>query len=237
MNTHHLKPVLLAVLLLLLLSLVPRPAGAAPPANLFEQRCESEMKPSFDVRATRAGFVVNNTVSSRVLNTRGSYAKSGEAMMGMTASSTRAEISLEGPALLDLAGGRECIAPRISVELSYQPLDIFVARELHPASCSYREIFAHELKHVKIYADNLPRLEQVIHDELVRRYGERPLYAPRDKGLALLQNQIDTWLRPLIKAELAKVELQQQALDTRDETERLSHMCQGEIAFLMGSSF
>lgn len=237
MNSHPTKPLLLAILLLLVLLILPRQAASAPPANLFEQRCESEMKPSFDVRATRAGFVVNNTVSSRVLNTRGSYAKSGEAMMGMTASSTRAEIFLAGPALLDLAGGRECIAPRISVELSYQPLDVYVARELHPASCSYREIYAHELQHVKIYADNLPRLEQVIHGELVRRYGERPLYAPRDKGLELLQNQIDTWLRPLIKAELAKVELQQKAIDTRDETERLSHLCQGEIASLMGSSF
>lgn len=237
MNTHHVKPLLLAILFLFVLLIVPRPAAAAPSVNLFEQRCEREMKPRFDVRANRPGFVVHNTVSSRVLNTRGTYSNSGQALMGMTSSSTRAEIDIDGPALIDVDGARECIAPRITVELSYQPLDVYVARELHPASCSYREIFAHELQHVRIYADNLPRIEQVIRGELTRRYGGHPLYAPRDKGLTILQDQIDTWLRPLIKAELAKVEEQQVALDSRDEVERLSHMCQGEIAALMGSSF
>lgn len=237
MNSHHVKPLLLAILLLLVLLLLPRPAGAAPSATLFEQRCERDMQPRFDVRANRPGFVVHNTVSSRVLNTRGTYATSGQALMGMTSSSTRAEIDIDGPALVDAAGARECIAPRISVELSYQPLDVYVARELHPASCSYREIYAHELQHVKIYADNLPRIEQVIRGELMRRYGGQPLYAPRDRGLAMLHAQVDSWLRPLIQAELAKVEAQQMALDSHDEVERLSHMCQGEIASLMGSSF
>ncbi len=237
MNTHHVKPLLLAILLLLVLLILPRPAGAAPAAKFFEQRCEREMKPSFEVRANPSGFVVHNTISGRVLNTRSAYSGSGQALMGMTSSSTRAEIQIDGPGLVDVAGARECIAPRIRVELSYQPLDVYVARELHPASCSYREIFAHELQHVKIYADNLPRIEQVILGELERRYGGRPLYAARDEGLPILQGQIDTWLRPLIKAELAKVEQQQMALDSRDEVERLSHMCQGEIAFLMGSSF
>jgi hypothetical protein len=235
-NTSHLRPALLAILLLLSLLPLPRPAIAAPPTS-FEQRCEQEMHPTIAVRAHRPGFLVHNTVSSRVLNTRGTHAVSGQAMMGMTASSTRAEIDIDGPALSDAASGRECIAPRISVELSYQPLDIYVARELHPASCSYREVYAHELQHVKIYVDHLPRIELVIRDELMRRYGGRPLYAPRNEGLTILHNQIDSWLRPLIKSELAKVEKRQVALDSRDEVERLSHLCQGEIASLMGSSF
>jgi hypothetical protein len=93
------------------------------------------------------------------------------------------------------------------------------------------------MQHVKIYADNLPQIEQRVREELVRRHGGRPLFAPRDKGLAILNEQIDSWLRPLLKAELAKVELQQVALDSRDENERLSHLCQGELANLMGSSF
>jgi hypothetical protein len=235
-KSSHPTPVLLALLLMLLLLLLPRPAIAAPTGS-FEQRCESSMRPSIEVHAHRPGFVVHNGVSSRVLNTRGATTLAGQAMMGMTASSTRAEIVIDGSGLSDHASGRECIAPRIDVELSYQPLDVYVAREFHPASCSYRAVFAHEMQHVKVYADNLPRIEQLVRDELVRRYGGRPLYAPLDKGLATLQEQIDTWLRPLIKSELAKVEVQQLALDTRDETERLSHSCQGEVASLMGSSF
>jgi hypothetical protein len=236
-NTHQTRPVLVAIVLLLLLLIVPGPARATPSVNTFEQRCEREMSPSIHVRAKPPGFIVHNSVSSRVLNTRGSYSRAGEAMMGMTASSTRAEIDIDGPSLVDVTSARECIAPRISVELSYQPLDVYVAREFHPASCSYREVYAHELRHVRIYVDNLPRIEHLVRMELTRRYASQPLYAPRGQGLALLQDQIDNWLRPLIRAELAKVEEQQAALDTRDEVERLSHMCQGEVGNLMGSSF
>jgi hypothetical protein len=236
-NTFHPRHGLLAALLLLVLFLLPRPVMSAPSASHFEQRCEREMQPTFDVVARLNGFAVNNTVSSRVLNTRGSFTSSGEAMMGMTASSTRAEIAIDAAALADPDSGRECIAPRITVELSYQPLDVYVARELHPASCSYRAVYTHEMQHVRVYRDNLPLIEQRVREELVRRYGGQPLYAPRHKGLAILHEQIDGWLRPLLKAELAKVELEQRALDSRAEAERLSHMCQGETASAMGSSF
>jgi hypothetical protein len=235
MQPSNLRPALLAPLLLLL-TLPPQHALAAPDGS-FEQRCEREMLPSFQVSAHRPGFVVHNTVSSSMLNNRGAYNHAGQLLLGMTASSTIAEIDIDGPSLADPAGGRECIAPIVTVQLSYQPLNVYVAREFHPASCSYRVVYAHEMQHVRIYMDHLPRLEQLVRGELVKRYGGRPLYAPRDKGLAVLQEQIDTWLRPLIKEELAKVEAQQVALDDRGETERLSHSCQGEVASLMGSSF
>jgi hypothetical protein len=233
MHTFHPRALLL---LLSLLPLAPA-ARAAPPAESFEQRCEREMIPSIEVHAHRPGFVVHNTVSSRVLNTRGDDVRAGQVMMGMTASSTRADISIDGPGLADAASGRECIAPKIEVDLSYQPLDVYVAREFHPASCAYRAVFEHELQHVKVYADNLPAIERLVRAELVERYGGRPLYAERGKALTVLQDQIDGWLRPLIKSELAKVDLQQRALDTVAETDRLSHSCQGEVANLMGSSF
>lgn len=235
MNTVHPHHALLGPLLLLWL--LPSRAIAVIPADSFEQRCEREMLPKIEVHAHRPGFVVNNTVSSRVLNTRNDAVRVGQSMMGLTASSTRAEISIDGPGLADVASGRECIAPKIEVDLSYQPLDVFVAREFHPASCAYRAVFAHELQHVKVYADSLPVIERQVRAALEQRYGGRPLYAERGKALESLQAQIDGWLRPLIKAELAKVDQLQQALDGVDETEKLSHSCQGEVAHLMGSSF
>lgn len=236
-SRHH-RSFLLMMLIALLLLLVPRPAGSAPPtARSFEQRCERDMRASIEVTTFPARFAFNNALSSRVLTTRASYAWAGDAMMGMTSSTTRAEIHVDGAALVDPASGRECLAPRITVELGYRPLDVHVARELPPASCSYRAVFAHEMRHVKLYADSLPVVEHRVRAELVSRYGGRPLYAPRDKGVAALHEDINSWLPALIKAELAKVETQQRALDDRDETERLSQLCLGEIGQLMGSSF
>lgn len=237
-KSHIVRIAVFAALLALVLWMIPRPSAAAPAtADTFTQRCEREMRPIIAVHTRAPDFVVHNTVSSRVLNTKGSYAATGEAVLGMTASSTRAEIDVDGPALTDVDNARECIAPRITVELSYHPLDVYVAREFHPMSCSYRAVYEHEMQHVKVYIDNLPRIEQRVRQELLTRYDAGPLYAPLHHGLDVLHGQIESWLRPLILKELAAVEVQQHALDSRDETERLSHSCQGQIAAMMGSSF
>lgn len=232
-NAIHIKPELLASALLCLLMLLPRPAVGQPS---FELRCERDMRPRLDVLAHKPGFTVNNRLSSRTLHSTSKHAYSSDMMLGMTATSTRTEIDIDGPALSDPSGQRECIAPRISVQISYQPLDVFVARELHPASCPYRTVFEHEMQHVKIYVDNLPRIERLVREELAKRF-TGPLYAPARKGLAQLRDQVDTWLMPLIKAELAMVEAKQVALDSLDETERLSRACLGEVEKVMGSRY
>lgn len=121
--------------------------------------------------------------------------------------------------------------------LSYQPLDVYVAREFNPYSCPFRVVIAHELRHVQIYREQLPRLEATVRSELARRYANRPLYAAIGEGLNTLQDDIDAWLRPLIKSELAAVEVIQRQLDSPEEERRLSQACQGEVASMMGSSF
>lgn len=216
--------------------------GTPPPVSVssatdFFARCEKTMHASISVSASVPRYVVNNQLSTRVLNTRATYGSSTHPVMGMTASRTRAEISLDGATLSDPGHARECIAPRIDVALSFQPLDVYVAREFPPLSCAYREVLAHEMAHVKIYTEQLARIERLVNQQLLLRYDGHPIYADAGKGLATLQDQIDDWLRPLIQQELAQVERLQAQLDNQAETERLSHACLGEVAAMMGSSF
>jgi hypothetical protein len=231
MNTN---PAVLAALLSLLF---PGTAAAGELQTPFERRCEREMTPRLEVSSREAGVNVYNTVSSQVLNARVTYNSAGQLMLGMTAGTTRAEIDIDGTVLRDPAGGRECLAPRVSVQLGYQPMEIYVAREFHPVSCSYRAVYAHEMRHVELYRQHLPEMEQLVRTELVKRYAGRPLYAAAGEGLAVLEQDIDNWLRPLIRDQLKKVERLQQALDSPEESFRLSHACQGEVASRMGSSF
>lgn len=231
------KTLLPVVPLLILLLLFATPSAASAGNVAFEQRCEREMLPVFTVTTRDPGYKVHNSVSSRVLNTRGAYVKTGQAMMGMTASFTHADVAIEGASLRDGASDRECLAPRITVDLAYEPLDVYIAREFHPQSCSYREVFAHEMRHVQMYRDKLPEIEKVVRDELIRRVGSKPLYAQAGRALDLLQTQVDEWLRPLIVAEVAKIELLQRDIDSPEESFRLSHTCRGEMEMAMGSSF
>lgn len=219
-----------------LLSL-PCVALANPGDGAFDLRCEREMKPHIEVISSIATYKLNNTISSRVLNTRGTYATVHQMLLGMTSGTNRTEILLDGPSLQDKPNRRECLAPRILVQLAYQPIDVYVAREFNTYSCAYREVFAHEMRHVSIYRENLPLVEDKIRKALAERYGDRPMYAPLGQGLDLLEQDVDNWLRPMIRDELARVEKVQRELDSPDEVFRLSHSCGGEVASMMGSSF
>jgi hypothetical protein len=203
----------------------------------FDERCEREMKPQLEVRAREAGFALSSEVSSRVLNTRVTYATASQLTLGMTSGTHRTEITLDGPSLRDADGRRECMSPRIYVDLSYNPVRVFVAREFHQQSCAYRTVYEHEMQHVKVYRDNLPIIERRVRAALAARYGVHPMYIRPGTGLAGLENDVDTWLRPLIRAELEAVERRQLLLDTPEESFRLSHSCLGEVEKAMGSSF
>ena len=256
-RSHQLLIALVALVAALVLFFWPRNSAAAPPTAVahlsggpaqpagpalapgdgFEQRCEQRMRPTIHVSATAPTFVLNNSLSTRVLSTRSRYASGSLSVMGMTTSRTLADISIDGPAILDPDGTRECIAPRIEVLLSFKPLDVYVAREFNSNSCAYRAVLQHEMEHVRIYAEQLARIEKLIHGELLRRYEGRPLYAAAGKGIDTLQSQLDGWLDPLLRSELDKVEMMQARLDTPEEADKLSHACLGEVAYMMGSSF
>jgi hypothetical protein len=203
----------------------------------FLSRCEAEMKPVLEVHAREAQFDLTSSLSSRVLNNRVTYATSSQLTLGMTSGTQRTEILLDAPGLRDKAARRDCISPRIYVDLAYQPLQVFVAREFHQQSCAYRTVYEHEMRHVQVYRDSLPALERRVREALEQRYGKHPLYVGAGSGLDKLQDDVDNWLRPLIRAEVAAIERQQVLLDTPEETERLSHACLGEVGRAMGSSF
>lgn len=211
--------------------------GAATAAEDFMSRCERDMKPVLDVQAHEANFDLSSAVSSKVLNTRGTYASVNQLTLGMTSGTSRTEITIDAPALLDAASGRECVSPHIYVDLAYKPLQVFVAREFHQQSCAYRTVYEHEMRHVQIYRDNLPTLQKKVLEALRQRYGTHPMYLPPNTGLDRLQTDVDGWLRPYIKDLLADVERQQVALDSPEEVFRLSHACLGEIEKAMGSSY
>lgn len=221
--------------ILALAVLLPGPASASA-ADPFVLRCEREMKPRFEVSVREAPFGVVNTVPSRVLNTRYRLASVSQMTIGLTASTTRTEINVDAPSLAAPGGARECASPRIYVDVRYDPLQVFVAREFNPYSCSYRVVYEHEMRHVALYREQLPKLEQAVRAELERHYGNRPVYAPAGTAFGQLDAEVDAWLRPFVQGEVARIEALQLGLDTPEELFRLSHACHGELAGLLGSS-
>ena len=225
----------LAAALIFVMHGAPATAGDVTPS--FQARCQQEMAPQFTVDAQLAGYRIDNTIGTRVLNGISKHASLGDSMLGLTALTSQVRVRIDGSPLLDDASGAECVAPQIDVELRFLPMRVYIGREFGPASCAYREILSHEMRHVQLYEATLPRLEALIRSELDKRFAGGPVYAAPGRAIPALQHDVDRWLRPMIRAELDKLEKLQGALDTREESHRLSAACLGAVAADLALSY
>jgi hypothetical protein len=84
--------------------------------------------------------------------------------------------------LTDPQTGYECIAPKISVSLTYVGHDL--RRQRCPGTCAYREILAMRCA-PQTYLNQLPKVEAVVDAALKQRFQQNRLRAGRNSdGLA-----------------------------------------------------
>lgn len=215
--------------LVFLFALAPASARTA-----FQVRCEDTIGQSVPVMSSNQnGFRIDNTYSFHGLSALKGNREPGSYVLGLTHTESRVGVKVEGRMLSDPATGYECVAPRLDIKLTYLPIVVYVGREFAPGTCSYREILAHEMRHLDVYLNYLPRAEKIVGDALARRFGGKPLYAPAGQVRALLQREVDTGWMPFIKNEMAKVERLQAAIDTPQEYARLGKVCAGEVQSLI----
>lgn len=196
----------------------------------FQIRCEDSISKTVSVlTAQQNGYSIDNHLPYKALTVMKGEARRNAFVLGLTKTESQVRIALAGPMLQDPASGYECVAPQISVSITYVPVVIYIGREFAPDSCAYREILTHELRHLKTYMDHLPRVEKTVRAALAKRFEARPLYARSGTAKAQLAREIDTGWLPYIKAEMRKVEVLQAAIDSPQEYARLSKACNGEI--------
>ena len=203
-------------------------ANGAAAATAFQTRCEETIGTTVArLEVQDNGWSVDNSRSFRSLT-----AMKGQGhgyVLGLTRTESRIVIGLEGKLLQDLKSGYECVAPVVNVKLSYVPIVVYVGSEFAPGSCPYEEILSHEMRHLKVYLDHLPKVEAVVRAALERRFIAKPLYAPAGQARALLQEEMDRRWMPFIKNEMARVDLLHAKIDAPQEYARLSKVCEGEV--------
>lgn len=211
---------------------------AVPPAaqsrTPLQARCEDTLGETISVLSSQQhGYRVDTTRSYHDLTRLKGRVRPGAWVLGLTHTDARIDIRAGGRLLQDRASGYECIAPRIEVSLTYLPIVVYVSREFPVGTCSYREVMAHEMRHLKTYQDFLPQAETRVRAALARRFAGKPLYARIGQAQAALQREIDRSWMPFIKREMARVEVLQAAIDTPQEYARLGKVCAGEVESLL----
>lgn len=218
----------------LLVGLAMPTTAAAQSRTPFQAQCEDTLGETISVLSSRReGYRIDNSRSYFDLTRLKGNVRRGSWVLGLTHTEARVSIKVGGRMLVDEASGYECVAPRIDVNLYYAPIVIYVSREFPPGSCSYQEVLAHELRHLRTYQDFLPRAETVVRTRLAARFAGKPLYAPIGQARSLLQREVDRSWMPYIKREMEKVEVLQAAIDTPQEYARLGKVCAGEVQSLL----
>jgi hypothetical protein len=220
--------------LLLLLAGLLCSGSAWSAGTPFQAQCERLGPTAVVLAAGGTGYSIDNSLSHQALARLKQRTPAGSYVLGLTKTESRIALAVDGGLLSDPHSGRECIAPTISVSLTYVPVVIYVGSEFGPETCAYQEILAHEMRHLKTYLDQLPKVEAVVGAALKKRFPARPIYAPAGQAKALLDQEMDGRWIPYIKNEMMKVERLQAAIDSPREYARLSKVCKGEVQLLIG---
>lgn len=202
---------------------------AQEPDNVFNRCNNKAQKNKVNVHTVWRDFTIDNAIPSSKLNFRASHSPTGDFVVGLTSLITVTEIDFNGDLVKDKSGEGECLAPNIKITIALDPIQVYIGSEFKPDTCAYNKIFEHEMKHVALYKNNLPKVATIVHDLLKRRLGEHPIYAPKGAAYRVLKHEIDQFWRPLIKTELSKVEIDQQAIDSDEEGMELALACNGTI--------
>lgn len=212
-------------------------AGMARADATFTARCEALVADSqVRVAIGDAGWRIDNSRSWRRLTHMKPPAVQGATVLGLTHTESRVAMQVAGKMLTDADSGAECIAPRVDATLRYLPIVIYIGSEFGPRSCAYREILAHEKRHLQAYLWYLPKVADQVRERLAARFDGRPVYARNGEALAALRREIDTRWMPYVKAEMTTVETLQAGIDSPQEYARLSKVCGGEVQSLIGST-
>jgi hypothetical protein len=188
------------------------------------------------VEAHDSGYRVDNSLSYRTLTRIKRPGRQGGYVLGLTRAESRVAISVQGAILDDPQTGQECLLPQVGISLSYLPIVVYVGREFAPGTCAYREILAHEMRHLKAYVEYLPKVESRVRETLVRGFDARPVYAQQGRALASVRQELDGQWMPFIKREMAGARALQAGIDSPAEYARLGKLCQGEVQSLIRST-
>ena len=193
--------------------------------------CDALPPPSVTVKRLEAPVSVNLDTTYKsitVLSTEDHHP--GNRVLGLTRGTARVGFEIKGKMIIDGSRQWECVSPEIVVSYGFSPLTVYVAREFPPGSCAYREIYAHELRHVKTYRDHAIAIERELTETLVRRFATgSATRAPVGQTRQRLESELqERWL-PYVQREMERVRASQALIDTPEEYQRVSRSCQGEI--------
>jgi hypothetical protein len=199
-------------------------------AESFRAQCEARLAHSVvTVTPRTAPYTTNMSLDIAELTVKSPPPVHGQKTLGLTVARHASDFESERNGLRDPDTGEYCMRPSFQVTLSYNPIEVFVARELAPGSCPYQEVLHHELRHVEAYRQQLSTAVENVGRALRAHYADRIFYGDPESLRSELEKAIEQHWLPFAQHELEAVEKLHQGIDTAKEYRRYQTVCDGEI--------
>ena len=155
----------------------------------------------------------------------------GHIPLGLAQVRTTFKSSLEA-SVTGQRNGTYCASLRsVTVEFRFTDSTIFVATDLPRDSCIYREVLAHEHKHVAVDAQLLNEWNSRLRTEVTHAVSTVGTVSARssDEAVKLLSARLEPNIRRTMDALMAERAHRQAQVDTPEEYHRVSRSCNGEV--------
>lgn len=127
---------------------------------------------------------------------------------------------------------------RLAVTIKVNDPKIYIAREVNYGSCLYAAVLEHEQRHARVDRQVLDNARYTIRETLRRRVMALESVRAGSVTLAseLLKSQISDFMQPLMNdLSLERVRLQAD-IDTKEEYQRVSKLCEDDVRALAEAS-
>lgn len=223
----------------ILVSLLLSMAAWAAQAESFEQACRSKLAgPEIYVSSTPIELAdeVDHPSAAALTKARWTEPQFDKLVLGMTWPDASLDVETSINFIADAKTGRVCYYPVATVVWSYKPMRISVPKEVPRGSCSYGIVMEHELEHVHIYREYVPKAAAVTQAALRKKFGQELRYADSKESATVEVGQaLKGFLAEIIPQAQKLIADANAAHDSPEESARVIKSCSGQTHAIIES--
>lgn len=201
-------------------------AGSGSTFTSFEARCAQLPAPRFEVVEVPVTYVEDGSQSIDELTIRNGDSPETQLTFGLATANFGHQTDFELRSVDDPAGGRTCGTPSVHVQLSMQPIMVFIANEVATTACPRAATFSHEMRHVAVFRQTLTDAAHDLRRELPGKLGTG---LQRGSSQAELERQFKAAVQGHLSAFIQRwhgtLTERQAAVDSPQEYARVRDAC------------
>ena len=134
---------------------------------------------------------------------------------------------------ITLPSGLVCAhVDKVDVTLGYRNVMVYIASELPQGSCGFREVMAHEQKHIDVNQRVLDEYKPIIEARIKEYVQANGVFREQtaDYAMERLNRDLNGIISGLVGQMSEENQRRQELVDTQEEYTRITNSCNGEIA-------